>query len=65
MSGVINCYAEKKVKEIINLVTEEETKEWLLMMAYDVKDTNNEIIWYINTGVSNHMCEYKHLFTKM
>jgi hypothetical protein len=35
------------------------------MMAYDEKDTNNETIWYLDTGASNHMCRYKHLFTKM
>jgi hypothetical protein len=58
-----DCYAEKKVKENTNLVMEEETKEGLLMMAYDKKDTNNEIIWYLDTSASNHMCGYKHLFT--
>jgi hypothetical protein len=34
------------------------------MMAYNEKDANNEIIWYLDTGVSNHMCGYKYLFTE-
>jgi Zinc knuckle len=62
---VRNYCAEKKVKENTNLVTEEETKEGLFMMVYDERDTNNEKIWYLDTGASNHMCRYKHLFTEI
>ena len=35
------------------------------MMANDENDTNNETVWYLDTGASNHMCGHKHLFTEM
>jgi hypothetical protein len=28
-------------------------------------DPNNESVWYLNTGASNHMYGYKHMFTEI
>jgi hypothetical protein len=28
-------------------------------------DPNNESVWYLDTGISNHMCGYKHIFTEI
>ncbi|KAB5529592.1 hypothetical protein DKX38_019673 [Salix brachista] len=60
------CYSEKKVEENVNLVTEEETREdGVLMMAYKNTVSDNNIVWYLDTGASNHMCGHKHLFKEM
>ncbi|KAK8957926.1 hypothetical protein KSP39_PZI000959 [Platanthera zijinensis] len=60
------CYSEKKVEENANLVAEEETREdGVLLMAYKDTVSDNDTIWYLDTGASNHMCGHKHLFKEM
>jgi len=56
------CYAKKKVEENANLVEEDETKdEGILMMANEVVILDSDMVWYLDTSVSNHMCGNKHL----
>jgi len=56
-------YAKKKVEEDANLVEEDETKdEGILIMANEGITLDNDIGWYHDTGVSNHMCWHKHPF---
>jgi len=56
-------YAEKKVEENANLVEEDEKKdEGILMMENEGITLNSDILWYLETGAMNRMCEHKHLF---
>jgi len=32
------------------------------MMANEGITINNDMVWYLDTGASNHMCGHKHLF---
>ncbi|XP_052478791.1 uncharacterized protein LOC128034094 [Gossypium raimondii] len=60
------CRVSKKVEETTNLTTEnEEAKEGFLLMAHNEVNTNNNMVWYLDTGESNHMCGLKHLFKEM
>jgi len=44
-------------------VEEDETKEeGILMMANEGVTLDSDMIWYLDTGGSNHMCGHKHLF---
>ena len=46
-----------------NLVKEDETKEeGILMMANEDVPMNSDVIWYLDTSASNHMCGNKNLF---
>ncbi|GKA33631.1 retrovirus-related pol polyprotein from transposon TNT 1-94 [Tanacetum coccineum] len=57
-----DCFAEKKVEENTNLVTEEEAKDEFLVMANINTNIDSELIWYLDTGASNHM--YGHMMRK-
>jgi GAG-pre-integrase domain/Zinc knuckle len=59
------CRVDKKVKETTNLATEDEVKEGFLLMAHNEVDTDNNTVWYLDSGASNHMCGHKHLFKEM
>jgi len=51
------------VEKNANLVEEDETKdEGILMMANEGTILNNDMVWYLDIGASNHMCGHKHLF---
>jgi len=57
------CYAKKRVEESPNLVEEDETKEeGILMMTNEGVTLDSDMIWYLDTCASNHMCGHKHLF---
>jgi hypothetical protein len=53
------------MEETTNLATEDEVKEGLLLMAHNEVDTDNNTVWYLDSGASNHMCGHKHLFKEM
>ncbi|KAK2973657.1 hypothetical protein RJ640_017029 [Escallonia rubra] len=36
-----------------------------VLLAHDGSEEQNENSWYLNTGASNHMCGYKHVFIEM
>jgi transposase InsO family protein len=37
----------------------------VVLLASKEVDSNNESVWYLDTGASNHMCGYKHMFTEI
>jgi hypothetical protein len=37
----------------------------VLLMAQNMSTSGSDIIWYLDTGASNHMTSHKHLFTEM
>ncbi|KAE8655248.1 hypothetical protein F3Y22_tig00117034pilonHSYRG01564 [Hibiscus syriacus] len=54
------------VEENVNLVAEEETREYsVIMMAYENIVPDSDTVWYLDTGTSNHMYGHKHLFVEM
>jgi hypothetical protein len=59
-----NVESIKKWKRT-NLVTEDEVKEGFLLMAHNEVNTDNNMVWYLNSGARNHMCGHKHLFKEM
>ena len=40
------------------------TNEGLLLMAQE-DNINNDTLWYLDSGASNHMCGHKYLFKEM
>jgi len=51
------------VEENANIVEKDETKEeGILMMANKGVTLDSDMVWYLDTGASNHMCGHKHLF---
>ena len=48
-----------------NLALEDVTNEGLLLMAQNENKINNDTLWYLDSGASNHMCGHKYLFKKM
>jgi hypothetical protein len=59
------CRVDKKMKETTNLATEDEVKESFLLMAHNEVNTDNNTVWYLNSGASNNMCGHKYLFKEM
>jgi len=47
------------VEEDANFVKE---YEGILMMANEGITLDNDMVWYLGIGASNHMCGHKHLF---
>ena len=60
-----NCRADKKVEETTNLAVEDEPNEDFLLMAQNEGNCNNDTMWYLDSGASNHMCGHKYLFKEM
>ena len=51
------------MEESANLVEKDETKEeGILMMANEGVILDSDMVWYVDTGASNHMCGHKYLF---
>ena len=59
------CRAGKRVEVAPNLALEDVTNEGLLLMAQDEESINNDTLWYLDSGASNHMCGHEYLFKKM
>ena len=59
------CRARKRVEGTTNLAMEYVTDEGLLLMAQDEENINNDTLWYLDSGASNHMCGHEHLFKEM
>src|SRR4051812_8582951 len=57
------CRFENKLEEITNLALE--ANEGFLLMAQNEINTNNDYLWYLDSGERNHMCGNKHLFKEM
>ena len=59
-----DCRAEKRVEGETNLVLEDVTNESLLLMAQE-DNINNNTLWYLDSGASNHMYYHEYLFKEM
>ncbi|GAU29778.1 hypothetical protein TSUD_161830 [Trifolium subterraneum] len=64
-SNATSVGIEKKVEETTNLVLKADANEGFLLMAQNEINTNNDTLWYLDSGASNHMCGHKHLFKEM
>jgi hypothetical protein len=53
------------VEETTNLATEDEVKEDFLLMAHNEVNNDNNTVWYLDSGASNHMCGHKYFFKEM
>ncbi|XP_074323071.1 uncharacterized protein LOC141660014 [Apium graveolens] len=61
-----DCWYNKKVEEQSNLAeTEEKQDKGVLVMACKGMIPEDEIVWYLDSGASNHMSGLKHLFTDL
>ena len=47
------------------LALEDVTNEGLLLMAQNEDNINNDTLWYLDSGASNHMCGHEHLFKEI
>jgi hypothetical protein len=43
----------------------EEKVDDVMMMAHNEPNSGSETVWYLDTGVSNHMSGHKNLFVEM
>jgi gag-polypeptide of LTR copia-type/Zinc knuckle len=60
------CYSEKKVEENANFVAKEEVENNdVVLLANKENGPEKENVWYLDTGASNHMCGYKHMFIEL
>ncbi|XP_023006020.1 uncharacterized protein LOC111498898 [Cucurbita maxima] len=59
------CRAEKRVEGTTNIAVEDVTDEGLLLMAQDEENINNDTLWYLDSGASNHMYGRELLFKEM
>jgi Zinc knuckle len=60
------CYSEKKVEKNANFVAKEEVdNNDVVLLANKENGPEKENVWYLDTGASNHMCGYKHIFTEL
>ncbi|KAJ3691459.1 hypothetical protein LUZ61_020623 [Rhynchospora tenuis] len=56
------CRHEKKDE---NDKKEEKIGDGVVLLASKEATSNQETVWYLDTGARNHMCGYKHMFTEM
>ena len=60
-----NCQTDKRVEETTNLAIEGKENEGFLLMARDEDDTNEDTLWYLDSGANNHMCSHENLFREL
>jgi hypothetical protein len=48
------------VEENANFIAKEEVENNDVVLL-----VNKENVWYLDTGVNNYMCGYKHMFTEL
>jgi hypothetical protein len=53
------------MEETTNLATEDEVKEDFLLMAHKEVNTDNNTVWYLDSGASNHIYGHKYLFKEI
>ncbi|XP_074323109.1 uncharacterized protein LOC141660046 [Apium graveolens] len=59
-----DCWFNKRVEEKANIAQmEEQQNDGVLLMANKEIIQEDDVIWYLDSGVSNHMTGLKHLFT--
>ncbi|KAJ1704767.1 hypothetical protein LUZ63_004546 [Rhynchospora breviuscula] len=58
------CYKKQREEEKANLVEEDETQQKLFMAKTEEKLDISKI-WFLDSGCSNHMTGYKHLFNQL
>ena len=60
-----DCRDDKKVEGTTDLALEDVTNEGLLLMARNEDNINNDTLWYLDSGASNHMCGHEYLFKEI
>jgi hypothetical protein len=54
------------VEENANFINKEEVENNdVVLLANKENDPEKENVWYLDTGASNHMFDYKHMFTEL
>jgi hypothetical protein len=54
------------VEENANFIAKEEVENNdVVLLANKENGPEKENVWYLDTGASNHMCGYKHMFTEL
>ena len=59
------CRVNIKIEETTNLALEGETNEGFLLMAQNEVNINNDTLWHLDSGASNHMWGHEYLFKTM
>jgi len=61
------CWSKKRVEENSNLVTVEENAcdEGVALLVDKGVEAEQEGVWYLDTGASNHMCGNRHMFAHL
>ncbi|KAK2981445.1 hypothetical protein RJ640_001959 [Escallonia rubra] len=60
------CRDEQKEENVkAHYVEENKVGDDMVLLAHDRSKEEKENSWYLDTGASNHMCGYKHMFVEM
>ncbi|KAK2988423.1 hypothetical protein RJ640_023970 [Escallonia rubra] len=60
------CRDEQKEENVkAHYAEENKVGDDTVLLAHDGSKEENENSWYLDTGASNHMCGYKHIFVEM
>ncbi|CAH9057264.1 unnamed protein product [Cuscuta europaea] len=63
-----DCWSKPKPEENLNVAEHEDDdgdEEGVLLLAHKEGSLTDDATWYLDTGASNHMSGYKHLFTEL
>ena len=60
-----DCWFNKRIEEKENIAEIGEHQDGVLLMANKEMIQENDVIWYLDSGASNHMSELKHLLTDL
>ena len=60
-----DCRLKRKVEETTNFALDAGSNEGFLLMTQKEIDEENDTMWYLDYGASNHMCDHKHLFREI
>lgn len=58
-------YECQSVDKVASYAEYDETEELLLMLHEESQDTKLEVVWFLDSGCSNHMCGIKSAFSEL